>query len=133
MGTLTHNPQADTIALGRSMEYRVIPYAKGHGYGYYKALPGSLYELGEGTIGTTLNERAHVWVNRKWLNFQVMEGKQFVDIGAPNPAIRPEGVKPLSSSAYYDAEHRLLSETVGRRTLGGPYSTDSKPSWDLGR
>lgn len=113
------------------MDYRVIPYAEQHGYTYYKALPDRIYDFGEKYLGEETNKRLNVWVNKKWLNFQIMEGKQLVDIGAPHPALRPAGVPALEPSAYYDAEHAVLSGTVGRHTVGGQYQVDPQPLWDL--
>ena len=43
----TSNPDAGTMALGRMMDERVIPYAESQGYGYYRALPGWVYKSGK--------------------------------------------------------------------------------------
>jgi len=124
MGLITHNPSADVMAMGRSMEYRVQPYAIDNGYGYYEALPKPLFRAGEKYLGHDLNESVNVWVNKKWINYQMMQGKGLVDIGAPDPALRPPGVPPLPHSPYYSMEMDQVSGYSG-------YSQDIQPSWNL--
>lgn len=51
MGALTHNPQADTMALGRDMVKRVIPYADANDYGYYKAVPRNVFTATKFLLG----------------------------------------------------------------------------------
>ena len=81
MAAVTARPNAGTMAMGRSMEYRVQPYADAHDMGYYKALPDKFYEF---TMDHFPNqhEKIRVWANKKWIDYQMMQGKSLVDIGA---------------------------------------------------
>ena len=121
---LTTRPDAGTLALGRSMEYRVTPYANSHGYGYYNALPDPLFKRMESVLGRDLNERVNVWINGKWVNYQMMQGHRLVDIGTPSPALRPSHVPEMGPSPYYNRE---LATVDGYWN----YTTDWQPSWDL--
>ncbi|QWL29793.1 hypothetical protein E2R34_02845 [Rathayibacter toxicus] len=124
MGALAHNPGAETMAMGRSMPQRVTPYALKNDYGYYKALPDSVYEASGKVLKKKLNEKAHVWVNKKWIDYQMKQGKNLVDIGAPDELLRPQGLKPIDPSPYYSMELE--------RVKGYPqYRQDPQPQWDL--
>ncbi|PPI48668.1 type IV secretion protein Rhs [Rathayibacter toxicus] len=124
MGALAHNPGAETMAMGRSMPQRVTPYALKNDYGYYKALPDPVFRKGEKVLGKKINEKANVWVNKKWIDYQMKQGKNLVDIGAPDELLRPQGLKPLDPSAYYSMELE--------RVKGYPqYRQDPQPQWDL--
>ncbi|WIB16297.1 DUF6531 domain-containing protein [Curtobacterium sp. MCPF17_050] len=124
MGAVTRNASADTAVMGRSMEYRVHPYGAAHGYSSYEALPSRVYDWTEAHLPTSVHERVHLWANEKWVDYQKMQGKDMVDIGAPDEALRPAGVDPLGPSAYYDMEQSRVAGYSG-------YSQDPQPSWDL--
>ncbi|QWL31896.1 hypothetical protein [Rathayibacter toxicus] len=96
MGAITYNPGAETMAMGRSMEQQLTPYALKNGYGYYKALPAHFYKASRKVLKEKLNDKAHVWVNKKWIDYQMKQGKNIVDIGAPDELLRPGGLDPLS-------------------------------------
>lgn len=81
-------------------------------------------DLGGIVLGPDLNTKFHVWANKKWIDYQMMQGKGLVDIGAPNPALRPPGVDPLGHSDYYSME-------LDRVSGYGGYSQDPQASWDL--
>ncbi|QWL31883.1 RHS repeat domain-containing protein [Rathayibacter toxicus] len=124
MGALAHNPGAETMAMGRSMPQRVTPYALKNDYGYYKALPDSVYKASRKVLKEKLNDKAHVWVNKKWIDYQMKQGKNLVDIGAPDELLRPQGLKPIDPSPYYSMELE--------RVKGYPqYRQDPQPQWDL--
>lgn len=123
MGSVTRNASSDTAVLGRSMDYRVHPYAEAHGYSSYEALPKPFYKWTENHLPSVHND-IHIWANKKWVNYQMMQGKKIVDIGAPDPALRPAKVPPMDRSPYYDMEQRQVSGYSG-------YSQDPQPSWDL--
>ncbi|TDT64444.1 hypothetical protein [Frigoribacterium sp. PhB116] len=66
----------------------------------------------------------HLWVNKKWINHQAMQGRGIVDIGALDPALNPRGPGALPQSDFYDLEQP--------RVQGYPnYSQDPQPSWHL--
>ncbi|PPH22207.1 hypothetical protein C5D30_08450 [Rathayibacter toxicus] len=112
------------MAMGRSMPQRVTPYALKNDYGYYKALPDSVYKASRKVLKEKLNDKAHVWVNKKWIDYQMKQGKNLVDIGAPDELLRPQGLKPLDPSAYYSMELE--------RVKGYPqYRQDPQSQWDL--
>ncbi|NII40584.1 RHS repeat-associated protein [Curtobacterium flaccumfaciens] len=124
MGSVTRNASADTAVMGRSMDYRVHPYGAAHGYSSYEALPSGVYDWTESHLPTSVHERVHLWANEKWVDYQKMQGKGIVDIGAPDEALRPAGVKPLGPSSYYDMEQSRVAGYAG-------YSQDPQPEWDL--
>ena len=70
--------------MGRFMETRVIPYADTHGFGYYRGTPTGLYNAMDNHLPDSVAERANMWINKKWINYQMMEGKDLVDIGMPD-------------------------------------------------
>lgn len=128
MGAMTHNPSADTMAMGRIMSTRVEPYALEHGYGYYKGTPSLIRNaLPE---GSGVQHSVDLWTNKKWINYQMNQGRGLVDIGAPSGPSPLTG-KPLAPSDFYDMEHHQVSTLVGRHTAGGQYQTDHQPAWDL--
>jgi RHS repeat-associated protein len=99
MGALTTNPSADTMVMGRIMGSRVIPYAEAHGAGYYNGTPQLVHNGLEGLPGVQLN--VDLWVNKKWINYQMMEGKNLFDVGGPST---------LAPSDFYSME---LQQTAG--------------------
>jgi hypothetical protein len=117
------NASADTAVMGRSMDYRVHPYGAAHGYSSYEALPSRAYDWTEDHLPTSVHERVHLWANEKWVDYQKMQGKDIVDIGAPDEALRPAGVDPLGPSKYYDMEQSRVAGYSG-------YSQDPQPAWD---
>lgn len=130
MGALTNNPTADTVVLGRIMRYRVEPYAAANDFATYTALPDSWYSRTRSLLGSdSRNDALHAWVDGSWTRYQMMEGKTLVDIGAPDPALRPAGVPPLEPSPFYDAEMDEIAKWNG----GAGYSViqDPQPSWSL--
>ncbi len=128
MGAMTHNPSSETMAMGRIMTTRVEPYALEHGYGYYKGTPSLIHNvLPE---GSRVQHSVDLWTNKKWINYQMNQGKGLVDIGAPSGPSPLDG-KPLGPSDFYDMEHHQVSSHVGRHTAGGQYQTDHQPAWDL--
>ncbi|KAD3633062.1 hypothetical protein GD627_09470 [Arthrobacter yangruifuii] len=101
MAAVTARPDAGTMAMGRSMEYLVVPYADANGMGYYKALPDKFYDFTQDYLPNS-HERIHLWANKKWIDYQMKQGKSLVDIGAPmGPAVR--GI-PTDPSPYYDMD-----------------------------
>jgi RHS repeat-associated protein len=124
MGAVTARPDAGTMAMGRVMQYRVSPYADLHGMGYYKALPPKVYSFTE-TYLPSRHDSIHLWANKKWIDYQMMQGKSLVDIGAPAEALRPAGVPALGPSPYYNMELEQVAGYPG-------YSQDPQPSWNLG-
>jgi hypothetical protein len=123
MAAVTVRPDAATMAMGRSMPQRVQPYADAHGMGYYTALPNKFYDFTEDHFPNSY-ESIHLWANKKWINYQMMQGKSLVDIGAPAGA-PPPGVHVLRPSPYYNME---LEQVAGYPR----YSQDPQPSWNLG-
>ena len=88
------------------MKSRVIPYAKAHDSGYFKALPDEFYKFTEIKL-PNYHDDIHLWVNKKWINYQMMQGRKLVDIG------QPDGLRP---SIYYDMEHEQV-ERYGQYIL----------------
>jgi hypothetical protein len=123
MGAVTSRPNAGTMAMGRVMTYRVSPYADAHDMGYYKALPPAVFNFTE-TYLPKSHDSIHLWANEKWINYQMMQGKSLIDIGAPDEALRPAGVPALGPSSYYNMELEQVAGYPG-------YSQDPQPSWDL--
>ena len=125
MNSVTRNPGANTVVMGRLMETRVHPYGAEHGYGTYNALPPKLYKFTEDHLPESMHNSVHLWANKKWINYQMMQGKGIVDIGEPAPSLNPRGKGGLPASPYYDMERRQVAGYSG-------YSSDFQPSWDLG-
>ncbi|KQO84173.1 hypothetical protein ASF17_01090 [Frigoribacterium sp. Leaf263] len=123
MNSVTRNAGADTVVMGRSMDYRVHPYAKTHGYASYEALPDWTYD-GPAKLFPDATDKVHVWANKKWINYQQAEGRSFVDIGAPDPQLRPAWVKPLDQSDFYDMERTQMIDYPN-------YRQDYQSSWNL--
>jgi RHS repeat-associated protein len=124
MGAVTRNAGADTVVMGRMMDQRVHPYGNTHGYGTYTALPESFYNFTYRNLPNSVHDGIHLWANKKWINHQMMQGNQIVDIGAPSPALNPRGPGALPSSNYYDMEQAQVAGYSG-------YSQDLQPAWDL--
>jgi RHS repeat-associated protein len=117
MGALTHNPQAGTMTMGRFMETRVIPYSHAHDYGYYLGTPQRLYTAMDNHLPDSVAERANMWINEKWINYQMIEGRNLVDIGMPDGWTGGTG-------PYYGME---LDQVQGY----AHYSQDIQPANDL--
>ncbi|MDR6986383.1 RHS repeat-associated protein [Paenarthrobacter nitroguajacolicus] len=124
MGAVTRNAGADTVVMGRMMDQRVHPYGSAHGYGTYTALPETVYNFTYRHLPNSVHDGIHLWANKKWINYQMMQGHQIVDIGAPSPALNPRGPGALPSSNYYDMEQAQVAGYSG-------YSQDLQPAWDL--
>ncbi|WP_219814663.1 hypothetical protein, partial [Rathayibacter toxicus] len=119
-----HNPGAETMAMGRSMPQRVTPYALKNDYGYYKALPDPIWNFTKKRFEKSAHEGLHIWANKKWINYQMRQGKDLVNIGAPDPLLRPAGVNELPTSPYYNMELEQTANYPG-------YRTDPQPQWNL--
>ena len=117
MNSMTHNPGSSTMTMGRFMETRVIPYADTHGFGYYRGTPTGLYNAMDNHLPDSVAERANMWINNKWINYQMMEGKNLVDIGMPDGWTGGTG-------PYYGME---LDQVSGY----GQYSQDIQAAGDL--
>ncbi|NQD89313.1 type IV secretion protein Rhs [Paenarthrobacter sp. CM16] len=124
MGAVTRNPSADTVVMGRMMDQRVHPYGGNNGYGTYTALPESFYNFTYRNLPNSVHDGIHLWANKKWINYQMMQGHEIVDIGAPSPALNPRGPGALPASNYYDMEQAEVAGYAG-------YRQDPQPAWDL--
>jgi len=80
-----------TVAMGRNMADRVIPYAEKHGYDYYKGSPKWV---------PFRNDKVDLFFNKRWINNEMRRGSQIVDIG------EPPGMPP---SAFYNMERQQVS------------------------
>jgi hypothetical protein len=116
MGAMTHDASAGSMTMGRYMETRVIPYSEAHGYGYYKGTPTPIYNFMDRHVPASLADRANMWVNKKWINYQMMQGKQLVDIGMPTGT--------TSTGPYYGMELEQVKGYAG-------YVRDPQPANDL--
>lgn len=87
---------AKTVAMGRNMGQRVIPYAERNGYGYYRGTPKWVPRktIARTTSPATL-DKVDLWFNNRWINGQMRRGSRIVDIG------EPPGYPP---SDFYDME-----------------------------
>lgn len=103
------------------MDYRDIPYALKNNYGYYTPVLYDIYsKMDNSFVGKDANEKIHVWINEKSINYQMMQGKGLVDIGTPDPLLG----NVLPASRYYSLETREV--------WGYPeYSADFQSSSDL--
>ncbi|MDQ0865108.1 DUF6531 domain-containing protein [Arthrobacter globiformis] len=124
MATVTVRSDAGTVAIGRWMDGRVIPYADTHGYSYYTGTPSWIHDPmdkmrlradPESLAGRVLT-RAETSVdenfNRAWINTQINSGKRIVDIGVD------------LDSPFYQLERNAVD--------GYPrYSQDFQPNSDL--
>ena len=98
MASVTHNPTAEGMAMGRAMTGRVIPYAESHGLGYFKGTPQVVHD-GLEKIHPKVAHTVDLWVNKKWVNYQMMEGKGLTDIGEP---------PGMPKSDFYDMERKQV-------------------------
>ncbi|MDJ0354087.1 hypothetical protein QMG72_15420 [Pseudarthrobacter sp. PH31-O2] len=122
MRAVTARPDAGTMAMGRVMKYRVAPYTDAHGMGYYKGASG--YDFTDAHFSPEVRDGIHIWANKKWIDYQMMQGKNLVDIGSPDESLRPDFLDPLESSPYYNMKFRRVS---GYQR----YTRDHQPAWDL--
>ncbi|WP_410558215.1 DUF6531 domain-containing protein [Arthrobacter globiformis] len=124
LATVTVRPDAGTVAIGRWMDGRVIPYADAHGYAYYTGTPSWIRDPMENirlradpeSLVRRVLTRAETSVdenfNRAWINTQVNSGKKIVDIGVD------------LDSPFYQLERNAVD--------GYPrYSQDFQPNSDL--
>ncbi len=51
--------------------------------------------------------KIHLWANQKWIEYQMLEGKRIIDIGAPRPELNPRGQGALPPCDYYDLERSI--------------------------
>lgn len=128
MGAVTRNAGADTAVMGRSMMYRVHPYGEQHGFTTYEALPDRFYNFTE-TFAKNhrmpwVHKNIHMWANEKWINYQIMQGRDIVDIGAPVHALKPDGAPILKRSSYYFMGQDQVSGYPG-------YRQDFQSRWNL--
>ena len=101
-GRLASRASEQTVAMGRNMTDRVIPYARTHGYGYYAGTPSWIPRRTiERSMGADRLRSVDLWFNRAWIRGQMRQGHRIVDIGEP-PGYRP--------SEFYDME---LNEVSG--------------------
>lgn len=110
MATMTHNPSAGNMTMGRAMVGRVIPYAESHDFGYYKGKPTGIRNALQ-KVSAKLTDSVDLWTNKKWINYQMMQGKGLVDIGQP---------PGMPASEFYDMERRQVQGYSG-------YSKDIQP------
>lgn len=75
-----------TVAIGRDMGGRVVPYAERHGYDYYQGTPRLI---------PFRNQRLDLWFNKRWIRKEMRRGSDVVDIG------EPAGMPP---SPFFDME-----------------------------
>jgi YD repeat-containing protein len=115
MGAMTHNPQADTMAMGRAMDARVIPYASEHGYGYYKGTPAFIHN--NLPADSHLQSSVDLWVNKKWINYQMMEGNGLRDVGQ---------VPGMPRSDFYEMEKGQVAGWNNGAGYGN-YQLDMQP------
>ena len=74
----------------------MIPYADAHGYGYYHPQTMDLLRARiEGRLGTETLDKFDLWANKKWINYQMMEGKGLRDVGE---------LPGMPQSDFYDLE-----------------------------
>jgi hypothetical protein len=124
MRPLTHNASSSTVAMGRWMDGRVIPYADANGFGYYKGTPGWIHNpmanlvqradensIAHKVLGGAMNSVDENF-NRAWINTQVNSGKRIVDIGVD------------LDSPFYQIERHAVAGYSG-------YSRDFQPNADL--
>lgn len=106
------NIAADTVAIGRNMGQRVIPYAERNGYGYYKGTPEWVPRKTIARMASPATlDKVDLLFNKRWINSQMRQGNRIVDIG------EPPGYPP---SDFYNME---LNQVRGY----GNYSQDIQP------
>ncbi|BBE21566.1 hypothetical protein MN0502_04490 [Arthrobacter sp. MN05-02] len=71
-----------------------------------------------------MHDGIHLWANEKWIDYQMLQGNNIVDVGAPSPALNPRGPGALPSGSSYDMEQARVAGHPG-------YSRDPQPEWDL--
>lgn len=88
------------IAIGESMEMRVIPYTSNNGLGYYHGLWGYkiIYKYSQ-EIAMFLGKIQ----NKNFINWAILHGIKIFDIGPKGPQI---------TSEYYQMEQELLKNYV---------------------
>jgi hypothetical protein len=79
--------------IGENMPYRVIPYAERIGAGYYNPRSSPKFR--------------HNWFrnNRRWIQKQMRDGKEIIDIGPDVARRRVRG----ASENYEMEQHEILS------------------------
>lgn len=94
------NTAERTVAMGRNMTDRVIPYAAKNGYDWYGGTPSWVPRSGIEGISPRALERTDLWFNQRWIRGEMGGGSRIVDIG------EPAGYPP---SGFYDMERQQVS------------------------
>jgi hypothetical protein len=89
-----------TVAMGRSMADRVIPYAEKKGYNLYKGTPKWFPRTAVEKVSPRALEKTDLWFNKRWINGEMRNGSRIVDIGEPS------GYPP---SVFYNMERDQVS------------------------
>ena len=89
-----------TVAMGRNMADRVIPYAEKNGFDWYKGTPGWVPRTAIEKVSAKALEKTDLWFNKRWINNEMRGGSRIVDIG------EPPGYPP---SAFYNMERQQVS------------------------
>ena len=89
-----------TVAMGRNMADRVIPYAQKNGYDWYKGTPGWVPRGAIEKVSPRALERTDLWFNKRWIKGEMRNGSRIMDIG------EPPGYPP---STFYNMERQQVS------------------------
>ena len=89
-----------TVAMGRNMSQRVIPYAEKNGYGYYPGTPSWVPRQTIGKVSQKGLERIDMSFNKQWINHQMKAGNRVVDIGE---------IPGMPASKFYNMERQQVS------------------------
>lgn len=89
-----------TVAMGRNMADRVIPYAQRNGYDWYKGTPGWVPRGAIEKVSPRALERTDLWFNKRWIKGEMRSGSRIMDIG------EPPGYPP---SIFYNMERQQVS------------------------
>jgi RHS repeat-associated protein len=89
-----------TVAMGRNMPDRVIPYAQRNGYGHYHGTPKFVPRGVIERISPRALEKVDIWFNKRWIQGEMRNGSRIVDIG------EPAGYRP---SQFYSLEREQIS------------------------
>ncbi|MBU2111072.1 MAG: hypothetical protein KKE65_05390 [Actinobacteria bacterium] len=90
-----------TVAMGRNMADRVIPYAQKNGYDWYKGTPGWVPRGVIEKVSPRALERTDLWFNKRWIKGEMRNGSRIMDIG------EPPGYPP---SIFYNMERQQVSK-----------------------